>query len=117
MAKKLQNTRAFELDVLRGAAVIMMMLHHFIYDLRFIFGPGCLRLAGVRFFLTIGVRAPFVFIFLFRIRYLLFLLQEQFFFALPKTAVVAALFSACVLGRQHPCSKARCMSFSMCCIC
>ena len=38
MAKKLQNTRAFELDVLRGAAVIMMMLHHFIYDLRFIFG-------------------------------------------------------------------------------
>lgn len=30
------RVRAFELDALRGLAVIMMILHHFIYDLRYL---------------------------------------------------------------------------------
>ncbi len=34
---KLRNTRAFELDLLRGFAIFMLVLHHFAYDLRFIF--------------------------------------------------------------------------------
>ncbi|MBR5057729.1 MAG: DUF1624 domain-containing protein [Clostridiales bacterium] len=31
------NKRAFELDLLRGFAIFMMILHHFAYDLRFVF--------------------------------------------------------------------------------
>jgi uncharacterized membrane protein len=34
---KLKSNRAFELDLLRGFAIFMMILHHFAYDLRFIF--------------------------------------------------------------------------------
>ena len=34
---KLRNTRAFELDLLRGFAIFMMILHHFAYDLRHVF--------------------------------------------------------------------------------
>lgn len=32
----LLRSRAFELDVLRGLALLMMMLHHFIFDLRYL---------------------------------------------------------------------------------
>ncbi len=32
------RSRVFELDALRGLALLMMFLHHFIFDLRFIFG-------------------------------------------------------------------------------
>lgn len=35
--RKLRNNRAFELDLLRGFAIFMMILHHFAYDLRHIF--------------------------------------------------------------------------------
>ena len=31
------DNRAFELDLLRGFAIFMMILHHFAYDLRYIF--------------------------------------------------------------------------------
>ena len=34
---KLKSTRAFELDLLRGFAIFMMILHHFAYDIRNIF--------------------------------------------------------------------------------
>ena len=33
-----RRVRVFELDTLRGLALFMMFLHHFIFDLRFIFG-------------------------------------------------------------------------------
>ncbi len=32
----LKNNRAFELDALRGLALLMMILHHFIFDLRYL---------------------------------------------------------------------------------
>jgi uncharacterized membrane protein len=35
---KPRRSRVFELDALRGLALFMMFLHHFIYDLRYIFG-------------------------------------------------------------------------------
>ena len=36
--KKRSSTRAFELDMLRGFSIFMMILHHFAYDLRYILG-------------------------------------------------------------------------------
>lgn len=38
LAQKVLRYRAFELDALRGLALVMMVLHHFIYDLRYIMG-------------------------------------------------------------------------------
>lgn len=38
LARKVSRYRAFELDALRGLALVMMVLHHFIYDLRYIMG-------------------------------------------------------------------------------
>lgn len=38
ISKPLSQTRAFELDVLRGFSIFMMILHHFAYDLRYIMG-------------------------------------------------------------------------------
>jgi uncharacterized membrane protein len=35
---KLRNERAFELDALRGLALVMMILHHLAFDLRYIMG-------------------------------------------------------------------------------
>ena len=37
-ATALPRCRAFELDALRGLAVLMMVLHHMIFDLRYLFG-------------------------------------------------------------------------------
>lgn len=34
----LNKNRAFELDALRGLALLMMMLHHFVFDLRYLLG-------------------------------------------------------------------------------
>ena len=38
MPNQLTKNRVFELDALRGLALFMMFLHHFIFDLRYIFG-------------------------------------------------------------------------------
>jgi uncharacterized membrane protein len=55
--------RAFELDFLRGLAIIMMILHHLIYDLRYIMGLDLFAWQESYFF-EYWLRAPFVFIFL-----------------------------------------------------
>ncbi|MHB8962891.1 MAG: heparan-alpha-glucosaminide N-acetyltransferase domain-containing protein [Saccharofermentanales bacterium] len=57
------KNRAFELDFLRGLAIIMMILHHLIYDLRYIMGLDLFAWQESYFF-EYWVRAPFVFIFL-----------------------------------------------------
>ena len=33
-----KNKRAFELDALRGFAIFMMILHHMIFDFRYLLG-------------------------------------------------------------------------------
>jgi len=38
MPDQTTKNRVFELDALRGLALFMMFLHHFIFDLRYIFG-------------------------------------------------------------------------------
>ncbi len=55
--------RVFELDLLRGFAVFMMMLHHLIYDLRYIFELPVFAFQTELWFVD-WVRAPFVMIFL-----------------------------------------------------
>lgn len=56
--------RAFELDLLRGLAIIAMILHHFIYDLRYVFGLDVFAWQDSFVFVN-WVRPPFLFIFLF----------------------------------------------------
>lgn len=57
------KNRVFELDFLRGLAIIMMILHHLIYDLRYIMDLDIFAWQESYFF-EYWVRAPFVFIFL-----------------------------------------------------
>ncbi len=58
-----KRVRAFELDFLRGFAVVMMMLHHLAYDLRYEMGLPVFAFQEKLWFID-WVRAPFVMIFL-----------------------------------------------------
>lgn len=64
MKKGFKAVRAFEIDSLRGLAIIMMILHHFIYDLRYIMELDLFAFQESMIFIY-WIRAPFVFIFLF----------------------------------------------------
>ncbi|MHB1483156.1 MAG: heparan-alpha-glucosaminide N-acetyltransferase domain-containing protein [Saccharofermentanales bacterium] len=64
MKKEINLQRAFEIDFLRGLAIIMMILHHFIYDIRYVMGIDLFAFQE-SFVFTEWIRAPFVFIFLF----------------------------------------------------
>ena len=55
--------RVFELDLLRGFAVFMMMLHHLIYDLRYLLELPVFAFQTELWFID-WVRTPFVMIFL-----------------------------------------------------
>ncbi|MHB1453689.1 MAG: heparan-alpha-glucosaminide N-acetyltransferase domain-containing protein [Saccharofermentanales bacterium] len=57
------KNRVFELDFLRGLAIIMMILHHLIYDLRYIMELDIFAWQESYVF-EYWIRAPFVFIFL-----------------------------------------------------
>ena len=53
MGKK-SGTRAFELDVIRGFSIFMMMLMHFAYDIRYIFGLDAFAfLEGTTFWVVV----------------------------------------------------------------
>lgn len=58
------ENRVFELDFLRGLSIVMMILHHIIYDLRYILEIDVFAWQESFFFQNI-LRPPFVFIFLF----------------------------------------------------
>lgn len=58
------SNRIFELDFLRGLAIIMMIGHHLMYDLRHIMELNVFAWQESSFFLNI-LRPPFVFSFLF----------------------------------------------------
>jgi len=60
----LNRQRAFELDLLRGLAIIAMILHHFIYDLRYIMQLDVFAWQDSYVFEN-WVRPLFLFIFLF----------------------------------------------------
>lgn len=64
MHKENKTGRAFELDFLRGFAIIMMILHHFIFDLRHILGLDVFAWQDTDFF-RFWIRSPFLFVFLF----------------------------------------------------
>lgn len=64
VTKKNNFPRAFELDFLRGLSIIMMILHHFIYDLRYVFELDVFAFQDSYIFIY-WIRAFFVFIFLF----------------------------------------------------
>jgi len=87
---KKQN-RVMELDFLRGFAIIMMILHHFIYDLRYIFMLDVFAIQETYFFSHI-LRPPFVFIFLFVSGVSCTFSKNNFLRAL-KLIVVALIFS------------------------
>ncbi len=91
MTKELHSERAFELDALRGLAVIMMILHHFIYDLRYIFMLDVFAWQDSILFID-WVRAPFVFIFLF-VSGVCCSFSKNNFIRAAKMAAVAFLFS------------------------
>ena len=91
MIKKIAGERAFELDALRGLAVVMMMLHHLIYDFRYVFGLDVFAWQDSYFFIE-WVRAPFVFIFLF-VSGICCSFSKNNFIRAAKTAIVAFLFS------------------------
>ncbi len=94
MEKK--RDRAFELDVLRGLAIFMMMLHHLIYDLRYIMGLDIFAWQESYFF-EYWVRTPFVFIFLFVSGICCTFSRSNFRRSL-KMAAVAAGFTAVFWG-------------------
>lgn len=83
--------RAFELDALRGLSVIMMILHHLIYDLRYIIGLDVFAWQDSYFFID-WVRAPFVFIFLF-VSGICCSFSRNNFIRAAKMAAAALLFS------------------------
>ncbi len=91
MDTKRKPLRAFELDALRGSAIVMMMLHHLIYDLRYIIGIDAFAWQETSFF-NDWVRAPFLFIFLFVSGICCTFSRNNFLRAL-KMAGAAALFS------------------------
>jgi len=91
MIKKLNTSRAFELDALRGLAIIMMILHHLIYDLRYVIGLDVFAWQDSNFFID-WIRAPFVFIFLFVSGICCSFSKNNFLRSL-KMAIVAVLFS------------------------
>ncbi len=88
---KKQN-RVMELDFLRGFAIIMMILHHFIYDLRYIFELDVFAWQETYFFSHI-LRPPFVFIFLF-VSGVCCTFSKSNFLRAVKLIVVALIFSA-----------------------
>lgn len=55
--------RAFELDMLRGLAVLMMILHHFIFDLRYLLGLKVFAFQEAWWFDAL-LRPVFLFVFL-----------------------------------------------------
>lgn len=57
------RVRAFELDMLRGLAVLMMILHHFIFDLRYLLGFNIFAFQESWWFDAL-LRPVFLFIFL-----------------------------------------------------
>lgn len=57
------RVRAFELDALRGLAVIMMILHHFIYDLRYLLDLDVFMFQE-RWWFDALLRPVFLFVFL-----------------------------------------------------
>jgi len=87
---KKQN-RVMELDFLRGFAIIMMILHHFIYDLRYIFELDVFAWQETYFFSHI-LRPPFVFIFLF-VSGICCTFSKNNFLRAFKLIIVAILFS------------------------
>lgn len=96
MMKGIRSSRAFELDALRGLAVVMMMLHHLIYDLRYIMGMDVFAWQDSNFFIY-WVRAPFLFLFLF-ISGICCSFSSNNFKRAAKTAAVAILFSVIFYG-------------------
>ncbi len=87
----LQKERAFELDAMRGLAVVMMMLHHLIFDLRYLMELDVFAWQESGFFIY-WIRPPFVFIFLF-ISGICCSFSRNNFKRAAKTAAVAILFS------------------------
>ena len=59
-----KSQRAFELDLLRGVSVVMMILHHAIFDIRYVFEIDAFAWQESFFFQNL-LRPPFVFLFLF----------------------------------------------------
>jgi uncharacterized membrane protein len=91
MINETRKNRAFELDAMRGLAVVMMMLHHLIFDLRYLMGLDVFAWQDSNFFIY-WVRAPFVFLFLF-ISGICCSFSRNNFKRAAKTAAVAVLFS------------------------
>ena len=62
MSEEKVNNRIFELDVLRGISILLMILHHFIYDLRHVLGLDVFAFQDTDFFINF-VRGVFLCVF------------------------------------------------------
>ena len=56
------RNRIFELDILRGISIFLMILHHFIYDLRHVFGLDVFAFQDTRYFTSL-IRGFFLCVF------------------------------------------------------
>ena len=93
--------RAFELDLLRGFAIFMMILHHFAYDLRYIFEYNVFPFISSRCDWFWGLLHPF-FIFIFvGISGICCQFSRNNFKRAGKLALVAIAFSAATITADH----------------
>lgn len=99
--RKTKKNRAFELDLLRGFAIFMMILHHFAYDLRFIFHYDVFAFIGAECDWFWAFLHPF-FIFIFvGVSGICCQFSRNNFRRAGKLALVAVTFSVVTVAADH----------------
>ena len=98
---KLKRNRAFELDLLRGFAIFMMVLHHFAYDIRFIFDYNVFSFIGADCNWFWGFLQPFFVFFFIGISGICCQFSRNNFKRALKLGLVAIAFTAVTIAADH----------------
>ncbi|MBP5491544.1 MAG: DUF1624 domain-containing protein [Clostridiales bacterium] len=103
MEEKLQNgsKRAFELDLLRGFAIFMMVLHHFAFDLRFILGYDVFAFIGAECTWFWAFIHPFFICIFVGISGVCCQFSRNNFRRALKLGIIALLFSVATITADH----------------
>ena len=101
LSENIKKQRAFELDLLRGFSIFMMILHHFAYDLRYIFEYKVFAFIGADCKWFWGfVHQFFIFIFV-GISVICCQFSRNNFKRAGKLALVSLAFSAATITIDH----------------